>query len=72
MTHYPVSIYFFKVNNGNSREICELCSKLRIKPPDQRLQPGGSIVHFEQISRIILLFPLLILNIVTMFWTSKD
>ena len=29
--HNPPGIYLFKVNNGNSRTICETCSKLTIK-----------------------------------------
>ena len=31
---YPVSINFFKVNNGNTRIICEICSKLPITTSD--------------------------------------
>ena len=27
---YPVGIYLFKVNNGNTRAICEIRSKLKI------------------------------------------
>ena len=27
---YPANVYFFKVNNGNSRKRCELCSKLDV------------------------------------------
>ena len=27
----PADIYFFKVNNENTRTICEICSKLTIK-----------------------------------------
>ena len=30
-TEYPASIYLFKVNNRNSRTMCEIGSKLRIK-----------------------------------------
>ena len=32
--YYLASIYFFKVNNGNSITICEICSKLTIKTPE--------------------------------------
>ena len=28
------SIYLFKVNNRNTREMCQICSKLTIKKPD--------------------------------------
>ena len=33
----PVSIYLFKVNNRNTRKMCEICSKLTIRTPE-RLQ----------------------------------
>ena len=32
----PSDIYLFKVNTGNIRATCELCSKLTIKKPEQR------------------------------------
>ena len=44
------SIYFFKVNNGNTRTTT----------PERRL--GVFIVNLEQISDVILVFPLLTLN----------
>ena len=31
---YPAGIYLFKVNNGNTRTICEICLKLTIKTLD--------------------------------------
>ena len=33
----PANIYLFKVNNRNTRNRCEICSKLTIKTPEQRL-----------------------------------
>ena len=33
---FPAGIYLLKVNNGNTRTICEICSKLTIKTPEQR------------------------------------
>ena len=30
---FPAVIYFFKVNNGNARIICDIGSKLTIKAP---------------------------------------
>ena len=30
---YPTGIYFFKINNGNTRIMSEFCSKLTIKIP---------------------------------------
>ena len=31
-----VGCYLFKVNNGNTRTMCEICSKLSIKTPERR------------------------------------
>ena len=31
LSHYIVNINLFKVNNRNTRERCEMCSKLTIK-----------------------------------------
>ena len=44
--------------------MCEICSKLTIKTPEQRQwrRSGAFIVNFEQISHIVLIFPLLTLN----------
>ena len=33
---FPSGIYLLKVNNGNTRTRCEICSKLTIKTPEQR------------------------------------
>ena len=46
----------FKVNNRNTRTRCEICPKLTIKIP------GIFIVHFEQISHLVLVFLLLTLS----------
>ena len=54
-----VGIYMFKVNNRNTRsKMCEICSKLTIKTPEQRhwRRSGVSIVNFEHISYLVLLF----------------
>ena len=32
---YPPGIYLLKVNNGNTRISCEICSKLTIKTPER-------------------------------------
>ena len=32
----PANIYLFKVNNKNTRKMCEICSKLTIKTPEWR------------------------------------
>ena len=51
----PVDTYLFKASNGNTRTMCEIYSKLTINN-------GASIVNFEDISHIDLVFPLLTLN----------
>ena len=50
---YLVDIYLLKVNYGNTRTGCEICSKLSIKAP------GVFIVDFEHISYLVLVFLLL-------------
>ena len=34
--YYPANVYLFKVNNRNTRNRCEICSKLIIKTPERR------------------------------------
>ena len=60
----PPYIYFFKVNNRNSRKKCEICSKLTIKTSEQPLwrRFGVFIVEFKYISDLFLKFLLLTLN----------
>ena len=36
-SHYPTGVYLFKVNNGNTWTICEICSKLTIKTRQQQI-----------------------------------
>ena len=57
---FPVCIYLFKVNNGHTKTICKICSKLTIQTPERchwsHCLPstdftqisGVSIVDFEQ------------------------
>ena len=33
---FPADIYLFKVNNGNGRVMCEICSKLTITTSERR------------------------------------
>ena len=54
-----VGIYLLKVDNRNTRIRCEICSKLTIKSPEQC---QCFIVNFEHISRLVLVFLLLTLN----------
>ena len=44
---FPAGIYLLKVNNGNTRAICEICSKLTIKAPE-RLYFGMAMRKIEK------------------------
>ena len=33
---FPANIYLSKVNNRNTRNMCEICSKLKIKKTERR------------------------------------
>ena len=49
----PISIYLVKVNTS------ETCSKLAIKTQERRRRRSGVFaINFEQISKIVLVFPL--------------
>ena len=56
-TRYPVGIYLFNVNNGNTGTMCEACVKLSLKTPEQRQlrRPCVFIVNFGQVSHMRLL-----------------
>ena len=56
----PKNIYLFIVNNSNTRKRCETCSKLTIKTRERC--STVSIVSFEHISYLFLMFLLLTLN----------
>ena len=62
----PTGIYLFKVNNGNTWGMCEICSKLTIKSSErlqrQKRHSDVFIVKFEQISHTVLVFLWLALN----------
>ena len=59
----PANIYLFKFNNRNTRKKCEMCSKLTIKTPERHhWRSGVSIVNFERILHLFLVFLLLNLN----------
>ena len=61
---YPAGIYLLKVNHRNIRKRCKICSKLTIRTPErhQWRRPGVFTVNFENISHLVLMFPLLTLN----------
>ena len=60
----PVAIYLFIVDNGNTRKVCEICSKLTIETPERRKwgRSGISSANFEQYLYLVLLSLLLTLN----------
>ena len=54
----------FKVNNGDSKTMCEICSNLTIKTPKWRHPRnfGVLVFNFKKISHTVLVF---------LIWTSK-
>ena len=54
----------FRVNNRNTRTMCEICSKLIIKAPERRYwrRSGVFIVNFEHFSHLVLLILFLTLS----------
>ena len=60
---FLASTYFFKINNGNTKAMSEIGSKLTIKTLKQCQwrSCGVFIINFEKISHIALVFPLLTL-----------
>ena len=58
------NIYLFKINDGKSKTIWEICSKLIIETPGWRRWDhfGVFVFNFKQMSNIDLAFPLLPLN----------
>ena len=61
---FSVGIYLFKVNDENIRTMCDICSKLTIKTPEQSqwCHSGVFVVHFEKNCYIFLVFLLMSLN----------
>ena len=56
---FLVGIYLFRVNIRNTSRIKEICSKVAIKTTERRQKrPSFFIVKCEQISNIVLMFPL--------------
>ena len=55
----PPGICLFKVNDGNTRTMCKICSKVTIKAPERRQWRHSAVftVKFEQISHTVLVFP---------------
>ena len=61
---YTACIYMFKINKGNTRTMCKMCSKLTIKTLKRRhwRRFAVFIVYFEQVSHMVLVFVLWTLN----------
>ena len=57
---FPSDVFFFKVNNGNTKTISEVCSKTQERRHWSRFEVF--IINFEQISRIVQLLLFLTLN----------
>ena len=62
-----IGSYIFKVNIRNTRTMYKICSKLTIKTPERHQQrnwrhSGVSIINFEHISYLVLVFLLLALK----------
>ena len=58
----------FKVNNGNTRKINEICSNLAIKTPRRRCRCEIFIVNFEHISHLFLAFYIVDFEKVNVCW----
>ena len=62
--YYPANIYWFKVNNRNTRKRCDICSKLTRKTPKRHhlRRSDVFVANIEHISHNFLAFLLLTLN----------
>ena len=69
-TSDPTGNYLFKVNNGNTRTMCEIWSELTIKTPELRQWRRFVVffVNFEHISHIVLVFSLLTWKETSFWW----
>ena len=58
--YFQADIYLFKVNNKNAKTRPDICSKLTIVRPERChwRQSGVFTLNLEQISHIVLVFPL--------------
>ena len=61
---YPTDIYLFKVNNKNTKTMCEICSKLTMKKTERCYKRRSNVffVNYEHISHIVLVLLLLTLK----------
>ena len=56
---FQANIYLLKIISGNTKNLCEICSKVTIKTPERS---GVFIVDFEHIYHLFLVFLLVTLN----------
>ena len=56
---FPADNFMLKINNGNTKTRCKICSKLTIKTPEilHCRRSGVLIVNFENISHLVLVLP---------------
>ena len=54
----------FKISYGNTRKMCEICSELTLKIPEQRqlCRSGVFIDNFEHMSHLFVVILFLVLN----------
>ena len=72
-SYYPADIYVFNVKNGNTRTMCDTCSKLTIKTPEGRHWrcSGAFIVNSEHNSHIFLVVQMFTVNKQMFCWVGK-
>ena len=61
---YQVGVYLFKVNNENTKTICEINDEIKLTEQHQRAHSGILIVNFDHISHFFQFFYFLL-------WTNK-
>ena len=69
---FPADIYLFKIDNENSRKVCEICSQLTIKAPErsQWRRSDVFIVNFQHILLIVLVCSLFNFEQVNAGWIA--
>ena len=62
------------VSNGNTRTICEFCSKVTVKKPElcHSRRSGVFITNFEQISHIVQIILLFLMFLERMYYQRKE
>ena len=66
---YPAGICLLKVNNRNTKTICEICLKLTINAPERRWRRSSFfIANFEHISQLVLVLSIVNFEHVIASW----